>query len=142
MLPEVRDACERDDAHLASCGYDTQTGFCEHVARVDSVTMISAYDCFANAPCDETSADCYPPENDELGEAICERVEDICDHYTCATDWRGIIAANHGWWRDTTAGAALACLDESSCRNVRHCLTAWSKAALGDFWPVHPWVSR
>jgi len=139
-LPDVQAACERAVAHNTRCEQATLGEACLQAAKVESVEMTSVYNCVAEIECDDSVAACLPPKDDELADAICERLEDYCDTVRCDSEWRDAIATNQAWWSATTIDAATACLEERSCSNLRNCLSAWSETVFeGTSLDVYPW---
>lgn len=118
----IEDACHRSMDRNVACGakvMDQVDSFCAAFSRVAVPEVVGLYDCLAGLSCGEEDI-CPQPS---APEGIAPLEADECARTHLATSY-----LRSGLYKPDVLGAALRCLDESSCNDVRHCLDAWVNA--------------
>lgn len=131
-IAELEQACLDAAARDTECGEHNVYENCEVVATVESAEMTAMYTCISQTPCGDSLDPCVPQESYELGDEICEAVDESCQTQSCSQMFHQVLSWSSPWWRQEVIEGAQACLGLLGCREKTTCLVAWSDAALAS----------
>lgn len=113
-----------------SCGFEPLGIGCATAARVETPEAKVAYECFANAPCEQDLWSCFEPLPFTN---LAEQVQSRCQDEPLSEDVEHWLDVQSGWVRPEVSEALFSCV-ELSCGIGRYdeCVTAWILATLGS----------